>query len=378
MNFWIVAIALLAIAAVIVSWPLFTGSSAREKITGLFVILMLPLASLLMYQQIGTPEAIHLQPVSAARQSEQQQSAHSTQQGQMDELIAALQQRMNENPEDPEGWLILGRSLKTMKRYPEAVAALTNANRLVPNEPMIMIDLAEAKLFASGSPQVTGEPRQLIEAALAIDPSQQKGLWIMGMAAAQDGDDTVALNYWTRLLEQLEPGSGTYQSVSEQIAMAQKRMGQPVDVPAMASGPVGQSPHAAPAAMQPAATAPAATVPAAGFGIPVTVSVGAGMDGALPANAALFIFIHPVGGAGMPLAVKRVAPSGFPMTLNFTDADLLRPGGSLQDFDQLDISARISMSGIANAAPGDIQAARVTMDTNNISTIALNLDQRVP
>jgi cytochrome c-type biogenesis protein CcmH len=102
------------------------------------------------------------------------------------------------------------------------------------------------------------------------------------------------------------------------------------------------------------------------------------MTGSFPASAALFIFIHPTGGAGMPLAVKRLAPQGFPMTLNFTDADLLRPGGSLKDFAQLDISARISMAGIANGAAGDIQANRVTVDTGNVATIALNLDQRVP
>jgi len=66
------------------------------------------------------------------------------------------------------------------------------------------------------------------------------------------------------------------------------------------------------------------------------------------------------------------------MTLNFTDADLLRPGGSLQDQEKLDISARISMAGVANGASGDIQANRVTVDTNNVTAIALNLDQRVP
>ena len=53
----------------------------------------------------------------------------------MDELVASLQQRMAENPDDPEGWLILGRSLKTMQRYAEAETALTNANRLVPDNP---------------------------------------------------------------------------------------------------------------------------------------------------------------------------------------------------------------------------------------------------
>jgi len=389
MNFWIYAIALLAIPAVIVSWPLLMGA-AREKITGLFVVLMLPLSGVLMYQVIGTPEAIHLPSLPVGQQPAQQQSAHSAEGGQMDELVAALQQRMTENPEDPEGWLILGRSLKSMQRYAEAETALTNANRMIPNNPMIMVELAETILFNSGQAEVSVEARQLIEAALAIDPNQQKGLWIMGMASAQAGDDNQALAYWTRLLGQLEPDSGPFEAVSQQIGMAQIRLGQPAAVdPVVAqstpaqttpaqSTPAQTTPDATPAA-QPAPPDPAAGAAAtAGFSIPVTIDLGNEMTGSFPASAALFIFIHPTGGAGMPLAVKRLAPQGFPMTLNFTDADLLRPDGSLKDFAQLDISARISMAGIANGVAGDIQANRITVDTGNVATIALNLDQRVP
>ena len=80
----------------------------------------------------------------------------------------------------------------------------------------------------------------------------------------------------------------------------------------------------------------------------------------------------------MPLAVKRLAPQRFPMSLTLTDADLLQPGGSLQAFELLDISARISMTGVANVVSGDIQANRITVNTKNVSAIALNLDQRVP
>ncbi len=80
----------------------------------------------------------------------------------------------------------------------------------------------------------------------------------------------------------------------------------------------------------------------------------------------------------MPLAVKRLAPRGFPMSLNFTDADLLQPGMSLEDFEKLDISARISAGGIANSGSGDIQANKITIDTKAVTTIALHLDQRVP
>jgi cytochrome c-type biogenesis protein CcmH len=295
--------------------------------------------------------------------------------GQMDALIESLQQRMKENPSDPEGWLILGRSLKTMQRYAEAETALTNANRMIPGNPTIMVELAEAKLFNSGQAAISDEVRQLLESALAIDPNQQKGLWIMGLASAQAGDDGQAVTYWTKLLNQLEPGSGPYQSISEQIAMAQTRMGQPVSVGAMA-GPSAASETAA--ATPPMANSAENTAAAGGFSIPVTVNLGSDVSGPFPASAALFVFVHPAGAVGMPLAVKRMAPQGFPMALKFTDADLLRPGQSLQDFDQLDISARISMAGVASSASGDIQADRITVTTNNVSAIALNLDQRVP
>jgi len=381
MNFWIFAISLLIVSAVIISWPLITGP-AKDKITGLFVLLMLPLTGLLMYQSIGTPEAINMPPAMAAQQSNQQQSAHSTQQAQMDELVVSLQQRMAENPDDVEGWVILGRSLKTMQRFAEAETALTNANRLVPGDPTIMVELAETMLFNSGASEVGPVPKQLLQDALEIDPNQQKALWIMGMASAQDGDDTQAISYWTRLQTQLDPASGPYQTVTQEIQSAQTRLGQPVvaaspspDTP----NPHASSPAASPAMASPASPAPAAVEPAStGFGIPATITLGDGLGEGLPPNATLFIFIHPAGAAGMPLAVKRLPPQGFPMSLNFTDADLLQPGGSLQAFDLLDISARISMAGIANVASGDIQANRVTVNTKNISAIALHLDQRVP
>jgi cytochrome c-type biogenesis protein CcmH len=376
MNFWIFAIALLVVSAAIVCWPLFAGS-AKDKITALFVLLMIPLAGILMYQSIGTPKAINLPSGIVSQQSTQQQTAHSEQQGQMDDLVASLQQRMNENPDDPEGWLILGRSLKTMQRYAEAEEALSNANRLVPDNPSIMVELAETKLFTSGKPEVNAEARQLIESALAIDPNQEKGLWIMGMASAQDGDDTQAINYWTRLQEQLDPASGPFQAVTQQIEAAQTRMGIPVSATTETS--VAGSSAVATAVATPPMAEPVVREAANGeFGIPATITVGDGLAGPYPANATLFIFIHPAGAAGMPLAVKRLAPQGFPMSLTFTDADLLQPGGSLEAFELLDISARISMSGIANVASGDIQANRVTVNTKNVSAIDLHLDQRVP
>jgi len=378
MNFWIYAIALLAISAAIISWPLI-GGSAKDRITALFIFLMIPLAGIMMYQGIGTPAAINMQAAKPVQQSSQQQTAHSEQQGQMDELVASLQQRMAQNPDDPDGWLILGRSLKSMQRYAEAETALQNAYRLLPDNPMVMVELAEANLFASGSQEISPQAQQLIESALAIDPKLQKGLWLMGMTSAQNGDDALAITYWQRLLEQLDPASGPASSVIQQIQMAQVRMGQ-ASPATMVAGSTVTDPVTEKAAVTEAVVAePVATPPAAaGLNIPVTLTIADDLAGLVPGNGALFVFIHPSGGAGMPLAVKRLAPRGFPMSLNFTDTDLLQAGMSLQDFEKLDISARISAGGIANSGSGDIQANKITIDTKAVTTIALHLDQRVP
>ena len=372
MNFWIYAIALLAVSAAVISWPLIRGT-ARDRIMGLFIVLIIPLGGIILYQNVGTPAAINL-AAAKPQQAAQEQPGHATEQGQMDALVTSLQQRMEQNPDDPEGWLILGRSLKTMQRYAEAQTALANANRLVPGNPMIMIELAEAGLFASGQAQISPQGRQLVESALAIDPDQQKGLWLMGMASAQDGNEAQAIVYWQRLLGQLDPESGGARSVTQQIEMAQTRLGQDVTPAVEAEPAVSEAVATVPAVTKPATQAPAVE----GFDIPVTITISDDLAGAMPTSAALFVFIHPAGAVGMPLAVKRLAPQGFPLSLHFSDADLLRPGMSLENFEKLDISARISMSGIANANPGDYQATLVTLDTKTVAAIALNLDQRVP
>ena len=313
------------------------------------VLLLMPLAGLILYQNIGTPTAINI-PTVTPQQAATSEDPHSGQQPQMDDMVAQLQQRMAENPDDPEGWLILGRSLKTMQRYDEAETALSNANRLVPDNPLIMVELAEARLFKSGKAEISADNRQLIEAALAIDPQQQKALWLLGMAAAQNGEEARAIELWQRLLHQLDPASGAAQSVGQQIEAAQLRMGETAAAPVAGSGPE----------------------------FSVSISIADEFRETVPANAVLFVFVHPTGTRGMPLAVKRLSARAFPQSIQFSDADLLRPDSSLEDFDQLDISARISISGIANAASGDYQAKLVTLDKNAPHAIALHLDQRVP
>ena len=345
MKFWILAVALLAISAAIISWPLFAGS-VRERITGMLLLLIIPLAGLILYQQIGNPMAINpavINPPAAAAPP-----------ASVEDLIAKLQQRLTENPDDTEGWVILGRSLKTMRRYAGAETALANANRLLPRNPLIMVELAEARMFASGKPEISAEILQLLEGAVEIDPRQQKGLWLLGMAAAQNGDDGQAIALWQKLLIQVDPASGVGQSVARQIELAQLRTGQ---------AKTGQN-----------NTEQAVT----GFTLPVNITLAEELADPLPENAILFVFVHPDGEKGMPLAVKRIKAPYFPLSITFSNADLLRPGSSLEEFAALDISARISMTGVANSTSGDYQAGVVKFDPNAAREIVLHISRRVP
>jgi len=361
MNFWIIAVVMLVISAAAFCWPLLAGS-AKDRITGVLILLAVPVAGLGLYQVIGTPEAINM-PVASPQQAGQQ--AHMSDEDNIDMLLAQLNKRLAENPNNPDGWLILGRTLKTQQRFAEAQEALERANRILPGTPLIMVELAEAQLFASGSPEFTEDIKQLLEETLAIDPQQQKSLWLLGMAAAEEGDTDTAVSHWQALLALLEPGSAPAQSVSEQIATVQGAMGGAAMPPAAAVSQGGK-------------TAPAEPAPMVESGIPVTVTVADDLAGAFTGSATLFVFVHPVGGAGMPLAVKRLAARGFPMNLSFTDADMLQPGVSLQDFEQLDFSARISLAGNVVPTSGDIQANRATLDTKAVEPIALRLDQLIP
>ncbi len=348
MNFWIIAVALLTVSAAVISWPLFTGTS-KERLLGLVVLVLMPVAGLLLYQQVGTPAALNMADTTV--------SAHATEAPSMEQLVAELQQKLEDKPNNPEGWLMLGRSLKSMQRFPEALSAIEKADQLLPGTPLIMVELAEAKLFASGNPDMSGDIYQLLQAAVSMEPQQQKGLWLLGMAESQAGNYNAAIGHWTTLQGMLDPASGAAQTVAQQIESARANTTGEANVVVQNQNQDSQ----------------ATTTNA----IPVELTLVDSLPPP-PASAVLFVFVHPAGQRGMPLAAKRIEAPAFPLSISLSDADTLRPGSSLTGHEKLDISARISMTGDANAASGDYQANSTTVTSDGATSVVLNFDQRVP
>jgi cytochrome c-type biogenesis protein CcmH len=273
--------------------------------------------------------------------------------------------------------VLLGRSYKTLQNYPLALEALETANRLAPDQPLAQVELVEARLFVSGDPRITPEMVATLEQAVSAEPTLQKGLWLLGIAAAQQGDDARALEWWEKLRAQIEPGSQIEQSVLEQMDQARARLGQtsqPAVTPPLATAPVTTA--AATAQQTPQADPQQAP---AQQGIDVRVELGANMaQQAVPPDAALFIIVRPEGaGGGPPLGARRINQPEFPVTVTLTDKDSMMAQRLISSSPRLQLQARLSLSGQPTPAAGDWQSFPASTSAVNAEITSLVLDQQV-
>jgi cytochrome c-type biogenesis protein CcmH len=310
----------------------------------------------------------------------------------MEPMLQSLRARLTESPEDLDGWVLLARTLKTLQRFPEALEALETAHGIAPDDPFVMVELAEARIFTSTDGRIDEASVAMLERAVELEPTQQKGLWLLGIAAAQAGDDAFAISYWESLLAQLEPGSPVAQSVQAQVNEAQARLGMEVEAPLAApdSAPALAA-TAAPAAV--AASAPAASAAAreaapvnsaeetdaAGWqGAVVRVTASAAAQAAIPPGAVLFVVIRSPGpAAGPPIGVRRILGPALPLELTITDQDSMLAERKISLEREVQLQARVSLTGSPGAKPGDWQSAPVTVPLSSAGPVELILDQQV-
>jgi len=181
--------------------------------------LAIPVGVIAFYFAVGNPKAIS--------PSLPQMAAAATQSGgpMSDQQIAAnvekLAKRLEQNPNDAQGWLMLARSYMSMERFADAAGAYEHATALNGDDASLWTDYAEALALANGQ-RLGGKPTEALNRALQIDPRNQKALGLAGSAAYQAGDYKKAIDYWQKLLLQLPAGSEELKVVSEQITKAKE------------------------------------------------------------------------------------------------------------------------------------------------------------
>jgi cytochrome c-type biogenesis protein CcmH len=159
-----------------------------------------------------------------------QMASAPTQQGgpMSDQQVAAnvekLAKKLEQNPNDAGGWVMLARSYTSMERFSDAAAAYEHATALNGNDASVWADYAEASAMANGQ-RLAGKPTEALNRALQIDPKNQKALDLAGSAAFQAGDYNKAIDHWQKLLAQLPAGSEELKAITAQIAKAKQLAG---------------------------------------------------------------------------------------------------------------------------------------------------------
>ncbi len=351
MVFWILAAIALAIAAFITCLPLLRPKTSWTPIA-LALVFALPTIALMLYPYIGTPAALD-QVAIVAQESNANKSID------VDAMVASLRAKLTPSPQHLDGWMLLARTLKTLQRYPEALEALETARRIAPEDSTVAVELIEARIFTSSQGRIDNEMIAVLEEAVARDPSQNKGLWLLGIASFQSGDDAKAIEYWQTLLQQLEPGGTIAGSIKEQIAQAQKRLGIEPDV-----GVDREESET--------------DVSADREGIKLHLSAGDELQANMPPNAVLFVIIRSAGAvAGPPLGVRRINNPTLPLELTISDQDSMIAQRKISSESELRIQARLSLSGAPKAHSGDWQSAPVMVPLKTKRTVQLVMDQRV-
>jgi cytochrome c-type biogenesis protein CcmH len=318
-------------------------SSAGGHGVALVLGLAVPVCALAVYLSVGNPRAL-------SPESEAGTAPHGMTAQQFETMVGRLAARMNDHPEDVEGWMMLGRSYAVLGRFPESSRAYARAAALAPNDAQLLADYADSLAMAQGR-SLEGEPEKILKRALLADPKNVKALVLAGTAAFDRNDKAGAVTLWERALVVLPAESEMAQRVRASI------------VEAGGAAQAAQAPRPAPA-------------PAAAR-VSGVVTLHPKLAGKVGPDDTVFIFARAAEGPRMPLAILRKQGRDLPVKFTLDDSMAMAPQMKLSAFPKVVIGARVSKTANATPQPGDLQgqSAPVTVGARGI---AVMIDTEVP
>lgn len=223
--------------------PAETGAAAPRNLSRILAVILvaalMPVGALAVYLTVGSPtEPSHpFDPVRAAAQAEAERRARE-----MATLVDKLATRMEQEPNDLQGWLILAQSYRAMQRHDEAAQAYQRAYELSGKDASYAADYGES-LVAASETQVTPEARALFDQALEANPSEPRARFYLGLAKAQAGQAPEAIAMWRSLVVDSPPDAPWLPVVREMIQSVAGDAGiDPESIPATGQAPIIQAP----------------------------------------------------------------------------------------------------------------------------------------
>ncbi len=333
-----------------------TNNESYNRIARFVLLFAVPVFAISLYAYLGKPELIEAGKQQVAAPTGHTSASGKSKMGTVEEMVEKLAAKLKQNPNNAEGWYMLGRSYMSMKKFKEAAAALEKTNQLVPNNPAVMLRYADALTMSRGG-QISGKPFELILKALELQPNDPTGLWLAGMGYEEQGDYNNAISYWRRLLPLLKDEK----SLTEvKILIRQAKM------------------KAGPNYKEQAETETEKKQDKGIQNISLNVSLDKSLLSKASADDAVFIFARAANGPPMPLAVVRKQVRDLPIKVILDDSMAMTPSMKLSSFSKVHVVARISKSGSAKVQAGDLESEKRVVTSEQKAQIELLINKVLP
>lgn len=330
------------------------SSAHSARVLALVLLITVPIAAVVLYWQLGRFDSLQ-GDLATAVEHQNAPGMNMT----MDEAIARLKARLEQEPANAEGWYMLARSYMSMQRYAESIDAYRKTMELVGEDADLMLRYADALVMSRGG-RFAGEPADVINKALVLRPDHPQGLWLAGMVANEAGNYQQALQHWYKLEPLLAGDMESQAEVRAMIADAEQRL---------SPQQIKQIQRARPQA-QVASNTAANTAE-----ITVQVAVDASVKSKINPSDTVFILARAIDGPPMPLAVVRHTAGELPLTVKLNDAMAMMPAMKLSNFPQVRVTAIVSKAGTAQLVAGDLYGEVSPVSVTGNAAIQLQINQ---
>ena len=277
-----------------------------------------------------------------------------TQEG-VEKMVTEFAAKMEKEPDDLKGWAMLARSYRILGRNADAEKAYVRAGSFVDTDPQLLADYADT-LAANANGNFAGKPLQLINKALALDPNNLLALWLSGTADFNAQNYKSAVQSWEKLAKLLPADSNEARTIAASIAEARSKGGL---APASASENASSS-----------------TPVISNQGVSGQVDIARDLQSKIKSGDVLMVIARKPG-ERMPVAVLKIAVTGFPMKFVLNDALAMSPNALISQLPEVVIEARISKTGMAIPEAGDLTSKSQTVKVGS-TNISLMIDQVRP
>ena len=301
------------------------GSS---KITAIGLCLFIAVLSAGFYFALG----------DATRIAQTNTQQPMTQEG-VEKMVAQFAAKMEQDPANLQGWVMLARSYRILGRNQEAAKAYERAGSFIESDPQLLADYADV-LATNANGSFSGKPLQLIKQALKLDPNNLMALWLSGTASYAAGNYKAAVQIWEKLAQQVPPGTEDARSIEASIADARAKGG-------LSSKPSVST-----------------------KGVSGKIEISTDLKSKVKSGDIVMVIARKPG-ERMPVAVLRTGISDFPMNFSLTDALAMNPSAPLSQLSEASIEVRISKTGMAKPEAGDLISTPqiVKVGANNIRLV---------